>query len=200
MVKLKHLCFSMLLLMLSGCSMQPKTSPIQIEVAAGQFIALPKPAELEQNLNISQLITAQWGDSKKQKMLVQLQVDNNEIVLAGFSAWGAPLLSLSYSGDDIKTFVLTGFAATLPKPEQVLFNIMISIWPVDSWGKPLSKIGWSLIENEFQRLLINEKGDLVADVTYQKHPYLDGTIVFTHHLLRYQITIETNKKSIKDRD
>ena len=170
-----------------------QTHPVQVEVDKGIFVTLPMPEELGQTLNVSQLITAQWGDAKQQKLQVQLQVDKQSVVLAGFSAWGARILSLSYSGYEIQTYLLSGLADSLPKPEQVLFNVMISIWPVKAWQKPLAQIGWTLKETGLQRLLMNEKGEVIATVTYQTKPYIDGTIVLKHHRLDYSITIETKK-------
>ncbi len=195
-MKLKCLYFPIVLMLLSACSMQPQTHPVQVEVNPGIFVTLPKPAELGQDLNISQLITAQWGQeegNKVQKLPVQLQVDQHSVVLAGFSSWGARIISLSYSGEEIQTYVLSGLADTLPKPEQVLFNVMISIWPVESWSAPLAQIGWSLIESDFERFLVDQNGQTVATVTYQAHPYIDGIIVFKHLKLNYTITIETSR-------
>ena len=192
-MKLKMLYFSLLVALLSGCSMQPKTYPVLVEIDDAIFVSLPKPAELKQSLNVSQLITAQWGQGKQQKLQVQLQVDKQQVVLAGFSAWGARLLSLNYSGKEIQTSVLSGLTDTLPKPEQVLFNVMLSIWPIESWQAPLSKIGWQLIESPLGRKLLDNNGQVIIDVTYQRLPYIDGVIVFKHYKLDYTITIETNK-------
>jgi len=179
--------------MVSACSTLQQTHPLQVEVDQGVFVTLPTPRQLRQTLNVSQLITAQWGNNQQQKLLVQLQVDKERVVLAGFSAWGAPVLSLTYSGEEIQTYLLSGLQDTLPKPEQVLFNLMISIWPVDAWQKPLAKIGWALKEKGLQRELIDDKGHVVATVIYQIKPYIDGVIVFKHHRLDYSITIETNR-------
>lgn len=173
--------------------MHPTTIPVQVEVNKGVLVSLPKPAELGQTINVSQLITAQWGDNKQQKLLMQLQVDQQSVVLAGFSAWGARILSLTYTGEEIQTSVLNGLAAKLPQPEQVLFNVMLSIWPVETWQKPLEKIGWQLVEQGLKRELLNENGQVIADISYQTQPYIDGLIVFKHHTFDYIITIETNK-------
>lgn len=192
---MKHSCifFCFFATLLAGCSMQPATHPVQVEVNEGVFIRLPEPAELGHTLNVSQLISAQWGEGKQQKLMVQLQADSKQVVLAGFSAWGARLLSLSYSGEEIQTYTLNGLADTLPKPEQVLFNLMLSIWPVDAWRKPLRDIGWQLVEKGLKRELVNEKGQVIVQITYQTRPYINGVIKFKHQQLDYTITIETNK-------
>lgn len=192
-MKKNYFCLCLFVFLLTACTMQPSIHPVQFEVNDSLFVNLPKPAELNQTLNVSQLITAQWGKNKQQKLMVQLQVDQQQVVLAGFSAWGARLLSLTYAGDEIQTSVLSGLANNLPKPEQVLFNVMLSIWPVEAWKKPLAQIGWALIEKGLKRELIDNNGQVIVEITYQKKPYLEGMIIFKHHSLDYIITIETFK-------
>lgn len=189
--------------MFTACSLQPITNvdsvnkQVQVEISSNQFVDLPLPEQLQQTLNVSQLITAQWGEGSKQKLLVQLQVDQQQVVLAGFSAWGVKLLSLNYvknqTGNQIETSVMTGLGETLPSPEQVLFNVMLAIWPNQAWQAPLDNIGWRLQETELQRLLLDQQGDVVISIDYQKTPYLDGTITFKHHRLHYTILIETKR-------
>ncbi len=171
--------------------MQPQTHPVQVELAEKQFVNLPQPEQLGYELNVSQLLTAQWGEGKEQKLLVQLQVQEQNVVLAGFSAWGVRLLSLDYSGEEIQTYVLEGLADSLPKPEQVLFNLMLAIWPIEAWQQPLNDIGWQLVETELKRELFDAQGLLKAEINYQSKPYIDGKIVFIDHKLDYKISIET---------
>ena len=172
--------------------MQPTSHPIQVEVSENHFVTLPLPAELQQDINVSQLISAQWAEEKQQKLLVQLQVNKKQVVFAGFSAWGMKLLSLHYSGEEIKTDILAGLSETLPKPEQVLFNIMLAIWPIEAWKPSLTAIGWQLQEQGLQRLLLDENNQVIVTIDYQKMPYLDGRISLHHHVLDYTVIIETN--------
>jgi len=190
-----------LTLLLGACSLQPamqsNTDSVQVEITPDQVVTLPQPKDLQQNINVSQLITAQWGEGNKQKLLVQLQVDKQQVVLAGFSAWGVKLLSLTYYGEQaknkIETKVMTSLAGTLPNPQQVLFNVMLSIWPESSWEKPLTAIGWKLQESDLQRLLIDQNGKVVVVIDYERNPFLTGKITFKHKLLNYTVVIETKQ-------
>jgi len=165
---------------------------VKVEVAKDVFLTLPKPNQLEKNIDASQLISATWGEQKEQSLLVQLQADQQKVVLAGFSAWGAKLLSLDYSGDKIETYVLSGFSDTLPKPQQILFNVMLSLWPTTAWQPELDKIGWQLTEQPLQRTLIDEKGNVIITINYENEAPLAGLITLKHHTLNYIITIKTN--------
>ncbi|MFT6925907.1 MAG: hypothetical protein ACJAZP_001499 [Psychromonas sp.] len=191
---MKKNCFILLLCtLLFACSMQKKQLPVQVEVGEGLFVTLPTPAMLGHSLNVSQLISAQWGQTKQQKLQMQLQVDSDRVVLVGFSAWGAPLLKLTYTGERIQTSVMAGLENKLPKPQQVLLNLMLSLWPVSAWQKPLDNIGWKLTEQGLLRQLIDQKGNIVAEIRYQSRPATDGLIEFKHRQLNYIITIETQK-------
>jgi hypothetical protein len=187
--------FSLLLLcaLMSACSMQKNNLPVKVEVSDALFVTLPTPAMLGHSLNLSQLITVQWAQTKQQKLQMQLQVDSEHVVLVGFSAWGAPILRLTYTGERIQTSVMAGLENKLPKPQQVLLNLMLSLWPVTAWQKPLDKIGWKLIEQGLLRQLMDQKGNIIAEVSYQTRPAIDGLIRFKQHQLNYTITIETHK-------
>jgi hypothetical protein len=192
-MKKNHFSLLLLCALMSACSMQKNKLPVQVEVSDTLFVTLPTPAMLGYSLNVSQLITAQWAQTKQKKLQMQLQVDSEHVVLVGFSAWGAPILRLTYTGEQIQTSVMSGLEDKLPKPQQVLLNLMLSLWPVSAWQKPLDQIGWQLVERDLSRQLIDQQGNIVAEVTYQTSPAIDGLIQFKHHQLNYIITIETHK-------
>ncbi|MGF1759088.1 DUF3261 domain-containing protein [Photobacterium sagamiensis] len=190
-VQLTKACaLGVLLTVVSGCASKPEPQANQVNIAPDTYVTLPAPAALGQTLAASQLITAQWAEQSHQ-LPVQLQVDQQKIALAGFSSWGSRILSLTYENQTIEASVLPGLGETLPQPEQVLFNLMLTLWPVDAWHSPLQSIGWQLIEMSQHRQLIDDKGNVVADVEYKATPHLAGDIVFTHYQLGYTITIKT---------
>jgi hypothetical protein len=191
-IKCKLIIIFFSAVLLSACSMIQGNAPIQVAVSKDVFLTLPKPAQLEKEIDATQLISAKWGDNKEQQLLVQLQVDKNNVVLAGFSAWGAKLLSLDYSGDKIETYLLSGLSEKLPKPEQILFNVMLSLWPISAWQPELDKIGWELAEKKNQRTLFDENGNTIITIDYESENPFAGLITFKHHTLNYTITIKTN--------
>lgn len=182
-------------LWLIGCSLQPQSSSTSVEIAQEVWVELPLPNQLEQSLNATQLISAQWqddqGNPQTQQLPVQLQIDSQHIVLAGFSSWGTRLLSLDYDGENISTQVLSGLENTLPKPEQVLFNLMITLWPRSAWEAPLNKVRWSIIDDPHQRVIKNEAGEPVLIISYAGKTPLDGDIQFLNKPVNYAITIQT---------
>ncbi len=180
---------------LVGCSLQPQDAGTQVEIAPDVWVGLPQPQQLRQELIASQLISATWqdeqGTSQSQQLPVQLQISNNRIVLAGFSSWGTRILSLDYDGESINTQVLSGLENTLPKPEQVLFNLMITLWPRNAWEAPLNQVRWSIIDENNKRIIKMPSGETVIEITYLGDSPLNGNIQFENKQLHYSITIQT---------
>lgn len=185
--------------LLSACSMSSKKTESQndfsfINVAPDIRLSLPKPSQLGYQVAASQLISVSWktaDQEQTQQLPVQLQIDRQQLVLAGFSSWGTRLLSLTYDNSGISTDVLSGLENTLPKPEQVLFNLMLTLWPKQAWDQPLKQIKWRLVDSKYQRRVLNKSGQEVIFISYEKTNHLDGMIYFYSKLGDYNISIQT---------
>lgn len=182
---------------LMGCvslsHVDQKNKAIQVEVAPNTFVSLPTPAQLGKTLSLDQLISANW-DGHAQVLPVHLEVLDREVLLIGFSSWGMRILTLSYTKDALTQDVLPGLGAVLPDGKEVLFNMMLALWPAKSWDAPLKAIGWKLIEGKSSRNLLDNKGTTVISIKYDA-PLSDEktpkTIVFDNLQKQYQITINT---------
>ncbi|MEZ8126709.1 DUF3261 domain-containing protein [Vibrio splendidus] len=187
--------------LLSACSMvsqQPTGASVSIN--NDTELALPLPAELGYSLTASQLISATWQDDTQQ-LPVQVEVTPDKVVLAGFSSWGTRILSLQYQNQAIETQVLSGLGATLPQPEQVLFNLMLTLWPTEAWTQPLQTIGWHLVDTDNTRTVFDDDQQAIIRIEYQvkaNEPKLSGDIVFKHLIQGYTITIQTLNSTIVD--
>ncbi|MEZ8271775.1 DUF3261 domain-containing protein [Vibrio splendidus] len=187
--------------MLTACSMvsqQPTGASVSIN--NDTELALPLPAELGYSLTASQLISATWQDDTQQ-LPVQVEVTPDKVVLAGFSSWGTRILSLQYQNQAIETQVLSGLGATLPQPEQVLFNLMLTLWPTEAWTQPLQTIGWHLVDTDNTRTAFDDDQQAIIRIEYQakaNEPKLSGDIVFKHLIQGYTITIQTLNSTIVD--
>ncbi|MEZ9515479.1 DUF3261 domain-containing protein [Vibrio splendidus] len=188
-------------LLLSACSMvsqQPTGASVSLD--NDTELALPLPSELGYSFTASQLINATWQD-ETQQLPVQVEVTADKVVLAGFSSWGTRILSLQYQNQVIDTQVLSGLGATLPQPEQVLFNLMLTLWPTEAWTQPLQGIGWHLVDTDNTRTVFDDDQQAIIRIEYQakaNEPKLSGDIVFKHLIQGYTITIQTLNSTIVD--
>ncbi|WP_245879921.1 DUF3261 domain-containing protein [Vibrio gangliei] len=205
------LCFSLLL---TGCAQttdqqnnvqqenaQQKNAEQQnkVQLDDNAWVSLPQPADLGYTLTASQLLSVSYQDQahqqQSQQLPIQLQVSQDKVVLAGFSSWGTRLLSLSYHDQQFDTYVMTGLSDQLPKPEQVLFNMMITLWPIEVWQTRLAPLGWQLTETQTStgktRVLLNSDQKTVAEIHYANIEPLKGDITFINHVLNFTIVIKT---------
>ncbi|MCG9657346.1 DUF3261 domain-containing protein [Vibrio mediterranei] len=185
---------TLFLLVTTGCALQPQDASTQVQLNPNTSVELPTPAQLGYQLSASQLISATWQTPKgpeSSQLPVQLQVGKDKLVLAGFSSWGTRIMSLSYQNNDIEANVLNGLENTVPEPEQILFNLMMTIWPKSAWEAPLSTIGWRIKDSTQQRQLIDETGATVITIRYSNPDPLRGKIYFEHQQLGYSIVIQT---------
>ncbi|KOO15163.1 hypothetical protein AKJ18_09165 [Vibrio xuii] len=179
---------------LAACATKPKDTTPRVEIAQGQKVNLPSPSSLGYGLNASQLITATWtvdDNARSEQLPVQLQVSEDKLVLAGFSSWGTRILSLTYQDDAITSDVLTGLGSALPAPEQVLFNLMITLWPSSAWEGPLNEVRWQVIDKEDSRAIFDSNGTQIIDIKYGNNEKLDGEILFHHLIDGYTIKVNT---------
>ncbi|HHF0551045.1 TPA: DUF3261 domain-containing protein [Vibrio antiquarius] len=186
-------------LFLSACSLVPHQSTPQVDIAENTQVNLPTPASLGYQLAASQLITASWvidGKPTSEQLPVQLQVTSNEVVLAGFSSWGTRVLSLSYDGEQIQTEVLNGLQGTLPRPEQVLFNLMITLWPSSAWEGSLNEVRWQMIDKNNSRAIFDSDGEKIIEIQYSSSNKLEGKIDFHHLKHQFSISIQTLQHQI----
>lgn len=179
---------------LNACSLVARQSTPSINIEPSVIVQLPTPDGLGYQLSASQLVTINWiveGEEKSEQLPVQLQVTNTQVVVAGFSSWGTRILSLSYNGEQIKTEVLANIDGTLPDPEQVLFNVMITLWPSSAWEPSLNKIKWRLIDDEYSRTILNSSGEKMISIRYENRDKLKGKISFNHLQHPFSISIQT---------
>ncbi|MGF1718619.1 DUF3261 domain-containing protein [Vibrio kyushuensis] len=190
--------------LLSGCSLVSTPSSTLVEISPSVFVPLPSPDQLGYNVTAGQLISATWpvegnsGKTQNQQLPVHLEVTKQQIVLAGFSSWGTRILSLDYQKDNIETSVLSGLENTLPAPEQILFNLMITLWPISAWEAPLNQVKWKISETEYQRTIFDAAGSTVIVIEYENSDPLSGLIQFENRHLGYTISIQTLNADIVD--
>ncbi|WP_261874766.1 DUF3261 domain-containing protein [Vibrio rarus] len=180
--------------LLGACTSTPQHHTPAVNITAQHKVHLPTPQSLGYSVTASQLIEATWHNGKSdqtQQLPVQLQVNQDTLVLAGFSSWGTRILSVEYQGDEITTDVLTGLDGVLPKPQQVLFNLMITLWPVSAWEGPLNGVRWKIIDNDHSRSIYDDQGTEVIHIQYSDKNRLKGNIVFHQLVDDYTITITT---------
>ncbi|WP_413111568.1 DUF3261 domain-containing protein [Thaumasiovibrio sp. DFM-14] len=136
--------------------------------------SLPTPASLGYALNAQQLMTVDVGD-KAQRIVMALEVDQQQLVLAGFSSFGLPLFQISWDGITLNNTLHIEGIDGLPDAKQVLLDIMLVLWPRESLQTWLNDTATTMTENKAARQ-IERNGEVMLEIRYRHHTDVDGVI------------------------
>lgn len=175
----------LLTILISACSNQTQT---KAWLTKRTRINLPQP-NLQQPYHDQQLLKFNYN-GQENSLITLIDIDQNQLKVIGLSALGIRLFEINYNGKTINT-KHNIFVKELPAPEQVLSDIMLSILPIKNWQAVLPT-GWQLIDNEKQRILLNDKQETIVEITYTEKAsqQIRKPNRIKHHIFGYEITIQ----------
>ncbi|WP_430875734.1 DUF3261 domain-containing protein [Gilliamella sp. G0441] len=152
-------------------------------------IKLPSP-KFNQPYHDQQLLKFKYNNHEN-SIITLVDANQNQLKVVALSALGVRLFELEYNGKNIKT-KQNIFVKELPPPEQVLSDILFSILPTKECQSALPK-GWILVDNEFNRILLNDKNEPIFSITYQEKlsAQIRKPIRIEHQIFGYQIIIQS---------
>ncbi|MEA4838531.1 MAG: DUF3261 domain-containing protein [Rhodospirillaceae bacterium] len=179
--------FWMALLLVAGCAQtEPAAPPPGAWLEPGVRMVLP-PAGITPELRRQQLLTGRFG-GQVQSLVVMLNADDHQVVLAGLSSVGIRLFLATYDSDGLRLeqSVIVG---QLPPPGQVLADIMLSYWPAAAFD-PYLPDGWTLRDLDESRELRNPQGEVVTEIRYQKDGDRREPVSIQQNVFAYKIAIQ----------
>lgn len=187
MTRLMWPVLALLILMLGGCAINsPSGTEPQAWLKRGVQVKLPAPL-LDKPVSQQQLLTA-TVNGKQQSLLVLLNADGKSLQLAGLSPLGIRLFKVVYDQTGIHTEQAIKMEG-LPPANQVLADIMLSYWPVQSW-QPLLPAGWTFDEQPLRRTLLDNEGHAITRIDYVTQGGTRQPVSITQMAFHYQITIQ----------
>ena len=180
-----RILYIFLVFVLVGCSSPNTLKQPNAWLKPGVSARLPS-ASFGHVFTEQQLLTANVN-GKSYSLIALLDVNGERLSLAGLSSLGVRLFLLNYDKQGIHT-EQSMMLPELPPAEQVLSDIMLSYWPVESWVPNLPK-GWTLIDDELARELRDEQKQLVSVVTYQLAEDKRIPVTIDNNVFGYQIMI-----------
>lgn len=187
MTRLMWPVLALLILMLGGCAINsPSGTEPQAWLKRGVQVKLPAPL-LDKPVSQQQLLTA-TVNGKQQSLLVLLNADGKSLQLAGLSPLGIRLFKVVYDQTGIHTEQAIKMEG-LPPANQVLPDIMLSYWPVQSW-QPLLPAGWTFDEQPLRRTLLDNEGHAITRIDYVTQGGTRQPVSITQMAFHYQITIQ----------
>lgn len=176
--------------LLSACASPPTAVPDNRAFLTQETrLVLPAPT-LAQPLYRQQLLSARTQGGEHQ-LLTVLEADGRQLTLVGLTPSGIRLFRVSYDGEAIRTEQLSSLlgGTTLPPVAQVLADVMLSYWPIQSWQPQLPR-GWQLKDEGMVRRLRDPKGTLVSEIFYQDIAGEREPVRLVQHAFDYQLQME----------
>ncbi|CNE91947.1 putative lipoprotein [Yersinia rohdei] len=176
----------MLILLIVGCVSSPDQTQPKAWLKPGVRVDLPQPM-ISEPINQQQLLTA-TAQGKQQSLLVLLHADGQRLTLVGLSPLGIRLFKVSYDKRGIQleqSIKIVG----LPPANQVLADIMLSYWPIESW-RPLLPANWRLVDEGDKRRLFDDKDQIVTEISYQMSGSVRKPVAIEQFVFHYFISIQ----------
>ncbi len=137
-------------------------------------------------------------DDKTHSLIVLLDADKDQISLVGLSPLGIRLFKATYDQNGIRSEQSIPFVK-LPAASQVLADIMLANWPVDTWQNHLPE-NWTLEDNEDKRYLKDEQQKLIIEISYQTKDTVRSPVAIVHHVFGYSIQLEDMSENSENTD
>ena len=154
-------------------------------------ITLPPPLT-DHPLQAQQLLTTTYKD-KSHSLMVLLDVQKNELNLVGLTPVGIRLFTINYNQHGIQSKYNLPIP-NLPKANQVLLDIMLAYWPVNTWTEHLPE-NWHLEETENKRVLTNNQNEPVIEITYTTEQGSQTPKTILHHQFGYTINLDNMEET-----
>ncbi len=151
----------------------------RVRVALPPASVIP-PQESRQVLNLS------YG-AINQSIDVLFRADGQRLLMAGSAPLGIKLFTARYDSSGIHTSMLVEFKG-LPRPEQVLLDVMLSLAPASAWSTVLPP-GYAVTDRGGDRIVTNSKGQAISIISYADVGGKRKPVRMVNKVFGYQINI-----------
>ena len=148
----------------ASCATRYVASPGSTRIAPGLEFSFPTGRELGYSIEVTQLITAHYGD-RVQVFQAYVGVSPEKITLIALDPFGNRALTVTATDDGIHTEAAP-IVPTVLHPENILADLTIVYWPASAIRRRLVGTSASLYEDQSERK-IDVDGREVVHVIYE---------------------------------
>lgn len=148
-------------------------------------VALP-PASVIPPQESRQVLNLTYG-AINQSIDVLFRADGQRLLMAGSAPLGIRLFTARYDSSGIHTSMLVEFKG-LPRPEQVLLDVMLSLAPASAWSTVLPP-GYAVTDRGGDRIVTNSKGQAISIISYADVGGKRQPVRMVNKVFGYQINI-----------
>jgi Protein of unknown function (DUF3261) len=169
-------------ILLMGCA-GPHPRATQQELLHHYPLLLP--SSYGSTLTIEQFLEG-WGKGQHFQLHSQLEIDAQQILLLGLTAFQTRAFVLRYDGKSVNFENFTDRSIPFP-PVMIISDIQKILWPTLP-----NQDGWIIVDDAIARVrLVFFEGRLVTRIQYEGTSPLDGDVELEDLLYGYQFRIRT---------
>ena len=171
-----------------GCGTVTMHSTVErVEIASAVYLTLPKPEEITQSFDATQLLVANY-DEQSYSFQAQLEVRPGKITIVGIAMWGGTLFSITYDGSILRTEGMVDQQGV--NPEYLLADVLLMTWDPD-WLRPRLQGATLEISEGNDSRTVSRDGEPVIEISYETPAARTGRTQFKHVERGYVLDIRT---------
>lgn len=164
------------------------SSPPRLEPAKDSLKLLP-PESLGASRSARQRLHGSFAEREETLQCV-VAVDPGHISLVALSATGTRIFSLGYDGRKLDA-AISPLAALQLKPERILSDMQLALWPLASLQQALVGSAWKINEPVAGTRRLRHGGRLIAEVHYSGTDPWRGRFWLSNFEFGYSLMVES---------
>ena len=167
----RALGFVLLALTTSGCAQHSVDQAARsVNIAPDLSVILPRPGDLGQSVEVTQLVTARYG-AQTYAFEGHVSATPERFLMVGLDSLGRRTMTITWSDATI-TYETAPWLPPQLKPENVLADMVLLYWPISSVQQALALSGGAVVATSGGRV-ISKDGEPVVQIEYE--PTEDGS-------------------------
>lgn len=152
---------------------------------AGVQVSLP-PAQVVPPVEFQEVLDVTY-QNQSHSLIVMFKADGNSLSLTGLSHLGIKLFGATYSNQGLQTEQFINIKE-LPKPEQVLLDVLLGHAPLEAWHNLLPQ-NYKFTQQDNRRILVNDQGRIIYEIDLALKDNVSVPTKLKNHNFGYEISI-----------
>lgn len=193
----RRACAVVLLTLVPAACAQHSTDRAErsVQIAPDLALALPRPADLGQSVEVVQLVTARYGD-QTYAFEARVSATADQFLMVGLDSLGRRAMTITWS-DAAISYESAPWLPPQLRPENVLADMVLLYWPESTVKQALASSG-GIVTAVPGRRTIAKAGEPIVQIEYG--PSADGspwagTLRYRNLAFHYEMDVQSVRSS-----
>ena len=162
-----------------------------VNIAPDLTLLLPRPGDLGQSIEVTQLVTARYG-AQTYAFEGHVSATPERFLMVGLDSLGRRTMTITWSDASI-TYETAPWLPAQLKPENVLADMVLLYWPLSSVQQALAQSGGAVIAAPGRRTIVKD-GEPVIQIEYEPagaaSPW-SGRLRYRNLAFQYELEVQS---------